>query len=214
MTNPTAWKGMNPETVKYLTPKELDAFFAEIEAEPKERRRKRDLALFQLMLRYGLRLSEARQLKVENVDWRLSPPQVFVKRLKRRGAYGSWRNLTPEDQKALKSWLAVREKFKYAKLNPYLFITPNCGREEMLSESAIYVLARQYGEKAGIPYVVHPHMFRHTCGVLLAKQGYSAFAIRDYLGHASVVSTQVYVELAHPDAVEQDAKMVEAMKVW
>jgi len=36
-------------------------------------------------------------------------------------------------------------------------------------------------------------MLRHGCGFALAEQGNDAFVIRDYLGHRSVSTTNIYV---------------------
>jgi integrase len=55
-------------------------------------------------------------------------------------------------------------------------------------------------------------MFRHTAGVRLAKAGRNAFAIQKRLGHVSVLSTQVYVDLAGPDRRDEDRKDDEAME--
>ncbi len=51
------------------------------------------------------------------------------------------------------------------------------------------------GEKAGIPFPVHPHMLRHGTGYKLANDGYDTRAIQHYLGHRNIQHTVRYTEL-------------------
>lgn len=46
-----------------------------------------------------------------------------------------------------------------------------------------------------------PHIFRHTVGDSLAKQGASIHAIRQYLGHRSIATTQIYIDDAGDERV-------------
>jgi Phage integrase family len=52
------------------------------------------------------------------------------------------------------------------------------------------------GEEAGLPFPVHPHMLRHTCGFYLANKGIDTRAIQHYLGHRNIQYTVRYTELA------------------
>jgi len=52
------------------------------------------------------------------------------------------------------------------------------------------------GEKAGLPFPVHPHMLRHACGFYLASKGHDTRAIQAYLGHKNIQHTVRYTELA------------------
>jgi type 1 fimbriae regulatory protein FimB len=201
--NQPAWTTPTAETIKYLSDDELHRFFEAIKKCPKERIRKRDLCLFSIMLAYGLREAEAISLRLENLN--LKESQIFIKRVKRQNA-GRWYNISEENQRYIKIWLREREKSRLAQVNPFLFFTQKSRREEGLSGDQLYFLCRRYGKLAGIARM-HPHVLRHTCGVKLAKAGFNAFAIRDRLGHSSVISTQVYVELAHPDSILRDQKM-------
>ena len=40
---------------------------------------------------------------------------------------------------------------------------------------------------------LHPHLLRHSCAVALLQSGVDLTVIRDYLGHASVATTNRYV---------------------
>jgi len=201
--NSNSWNSPTSETIKYLSDDELRHFFEAIKRNPKDRTRKRDICLFSLMLAYGLRQAEVIGLKLDHLN--LKENQIFVKRVKRQNA-GRWCNISEDNQKLIKVWLKERSKYRYAEINPFLFITQKSRRDEGLSGDQLYFISRRYGKAAGIERM-HPHVLRHTCGVKLAKAGFNAFAIRDRLGHSSVLSTQVYVELAHPDSILRDQKM-------
>ena len=46
-----------------------------------------------------------------------------------------------------------------------------------------------------------PHVFRHTVADTLAKQGANIHAIRQYLGHRSIATTQIYIDDAGDERV-------------
>jgi type 1 fimbriae regulatory protein FimB len=56
-----------------------------------------------------------------------------------------------------------------------------------------YFSILQYGEKAKLPVVDHPHMLRHACGFALADQGADTRLIQDYLGHRNIQHTVRYM---------------------
>ena len=53
-----------------------------------------------------------------------------------------------------------------------------------------------------------PHIFRHTVGDTLAKQGASIHAIRQYLGHRSIATTQIYIDDAGDERVMNEIAAV------
>jgi site-specific recombinase XerD len=57
-------------------------------------------------------------------------------------------------------------------------------------------LMRRIGERAGMPFPVHPHMLRHACGYALANAGHDTRALQAYLGHKNIQHTVRYTELA------------------
>jgi integrase len=46
--------------------------------------------------------------------------------------------------------------------------------------------------RAKLPFPVHFHMLRHSCGYKLANDGEDTRAIQDWLGHVSIVHTTRY----------------------
>ena len=47
-------------------------------------------------------------------------------------------------------------------------------------------LIERAGEAAGLPFPVHVHMLRHSCGYALANKGMDTRRLQHYLGHASI----------------------------
>jgi site-specific recombinase XerD len=74
-----------------------------------------------------------------------------------------------------------------------LFVTERGGP---LTASTVRKLMTRAGEKAGLPFPVHPHMLRHATGFYLANQGHDTRAIQHYLGHKQIAHTTRYTELA------------------
>ena len=56
-------------------------------------------------------------------------------------------------------------------------------------------MVERLGKKVLAHRGVHAHMLRHSCGHHLAAKGIDTRRIQDYLGHASIQSTQIYTQL-------------------
>lgn len=145
-------------------------------------------------------------------DLAMDEGQVRVRRLKRRDKNASRTyDLNPKLRTIVTAWMKAREGWPLAAQNPFLFISAYSGRDAHLSGNQVYAIARRYGEQAGLK--VHPHMFRHSCGAMMAKAGMNAFAIQKRLGHKSVTSSTIYVDLDGPDRKAEDAKADRALEV-
>ncbi len=62
----------------------------------------------------------------------------------------------------------------------------------------IYIrnIVRKYGELVNYPLRITPHMFRHTVATLLLEQDVDIRCIQQILGHASILTTQIYTHVA------------------
>jgi len=216
MTNPSGWAGGSAEKVKYLTEDQVSRFFTAVVAVKDDVIRKRDLCLFNLMLSYGLRVAEVALIRLEHVHLMVEPAQVYITRVKRKRTkdgkakprLGYWYDLSEKNETLIRSWLKARKTYRHHDDSASLFITRESGT---FSAPHVYDSTIKYGRVAGIKGI-HPHMLRHTCGVRLAKAGRNAFAIQKRLGHVSVISTQVYVDLAGPDRHNEDRRDDEAIE--
>ena len=68
--------------------------------------------------------------------------------------------------------------------------------------TAVCVLVRGYGVKAGIGKRVTPHVLRHTCATHLLRGRADIRQIQKILGHASVGTTQRYTRVEITDLKE------------
>src|SRR5215813_15425151 len=71
-------------------------------------------------------------------------------------------------------------------------------RDGPMTPKAFHALFGRIGERAKMPFPVHPHMLRHGCGYALANAGHDSRALQAWLGHRNIQHTVRYTELA-PD---------------
>jgi site-specific recombinase XerD len=102
-----------------------------------------------------------------------------------------------DEEKALRVWQAEHP----GDGDDFVF---NSQRSTKLNRIIVWKLFAKIAEAAGLPASHrHPHVIKHTLGslgTLLAQKGASAFAIQQKLGHRSISSTAVYVNLTSQQA--------------
>jgi len=204
------WQGMSRD-IKYLSERQLRHLLRTV-----VKKNPMHDCLFNMMYEYGLRISEAVTLKVTDINREMG--KVRITRVKRRDTYRTrWYAMSPELMVRVNRWLKKRKKHKavIASGNEFLFLSNKSQyRGDHLSLPQVEVLFRQYATEAGIEKPLqHPHVLRHSCGVMLAKRGMNAFDIQDRLGHASVISTQVYVMLGGEEQEQREQKVEEALRL-
>ena len=79
----------------------------------------------------------------------------------------------------------------------YLFYTVIHGERQQMSDDNVARFVRKYGEMAKaecpeVPAHLHPHMFRHARALHLYRNGMPLPLVSEFLGHASLQSTQIY----------------------
>lgn len=150
----------------------------------------RERALVEFFASTGCRLSEAVDLPAEAVDLRARCVEVVGKGSKRRTVYLSVRAVC-----LLKTYLTGR------KGGTALF-AGNRAPYGPLGTRTIEHIIRETGERAGLPYRVHPHLLRHTFATEALTAGMDITIIQQLLGHEDVSTTQIYAEVS-PEAVRQ-----------
>ncbi|MGQ5837294.1 tyrosine-type recombinase/integrase, partial [Serratia sp. IR-2025] len=143
-----------------------------------------DYCMVSMAFLHGLRVSELTALRLTDYD-PLSR-KIYIARLK--GGMSTSHPLLPEENTVLQVWLAERQVFA-GQHQPWLFLSQ---RGTRLSRQRFYQLLRRYGERAGLPLPLHPHMLRHACGYNLAERGNDTRLIQDYLGHRNIRHTVLY----------------------
>jgi len=164
-----------------LTPDEVDKV---LQASAKlGRHGPRDRTLILLAYRHGLRVSELVALRWDQVD--LKAGLLHVARLK-NGIASAHPIRGPELR-------ALRELRRDYPSSPYLFVSELGGP---LTPATVRKLITRAGERAKLPFPIHPHMLRHSTGYKLANDGHDTRAIQQYLGHRNITHTVRYTELS------------------
>lgn len=156
----------------------------------------RDRALVLLLWRAGLRITEALSLDVGDLRLDAERPTLTV----RKGKFGKQRvvGIHPEAVEALARWLDVRARLDLGRRRP-VFCTLQGAR---VQDSQVRHMLSARARRAGLTRRVHPHAFRATLAVELAREGVPLPAIRDVLGHGNVAATDAYLRRVFPqDAV-------------
>ena len=149
---------------------------------------KRDKALLEILYSCGLRISEAINLKLSDVDLKARYVIVLGK--------GSKQRVVPMGKEAslwLKEYLA-RGRTRLAKSHSqnYLFLNHH-GRK--ISRMGVWKILQFYVKKAGITKKVHPHTFRHSFATHLLKGGADLRTVQELLGHADISTTEIYTHV-------------------
>jgi site-specific recombinase XerD len=164
---------------KALSREQVQRLFAQIE-HPMDR------ALFLVILRCGLRVSEVAQLKLEHLDWEQQALQVVQgKGRKDRCVY-----LSPDAVASVQQCLAQHPG---AQAQGYVFWNRKRA-ERPLSVKAIQKKMERYAKAAGI--IASCHSLRHTFASNLLEHGAEVVAIRDFLGHTQIASSERYAKLS------------------
>lgn len=154
----------------------------------------RNRALIAVLWRAGLRLQEALDLRVRDID--LEAGLINV----RRGKGGTQR-VVGIDQTALavvEQWLECRKGTDASPSQP-LFCQITDGRVgEPLSQSYVRQMVKRLGTKAGIEKRVHPHGLRHALATGMANEGYPIHLVQTQLGHRNLNTTAKYLARVAP----------------
>ena len=164
---------------KALSREQVQRLFAQI-AHPMDR------ALFLVMLRCGLRVSEVAQLQLEQIDWEQQALHVVQgKGRKDRRVY-----MSPDAVASLHACLAQHPG---ERTKGYVFW--NRKRQgQLLSVKAIQKKMERYAKAAGI--TASCHSLRHTFASNLLEHGAEVVTIRDFLGHSQISSSERYAKLS------------------
>jgi integrase/recombinase XerD len=147
----------------------------------------RDKAMLEVMYGSGLRVSELLSLKISQLD--------RLKGVFRIVGKGNKTRLVPVSDYALEAvddYLRYREAMTRFR-SPFIFLSK---RGLPLSRQFFFQRIRSYGQKVGITVPISPHTLRHSFATHLLEAGASLRAVQSMLGHASVVTTQLYTHVS------------------
>ena len=145
----------------------------------------RDRAILELMYACGLRVSEAVDLQIKDLD-------VDAGILTCKGK-GSKQRRVPVGKSAvewLKKYLVLRREKENSEISN-LFVT-NLGK--MINRQMIFNFIKEYAKKIGAEDV-SPHTLRHSFATHLIQNRADVRSVQQMLGHADISTTQIYTHI-------------------
>jgi site-specific recombinase XerD len=178
---PSHFLKRNRALPKQLTQEQIQRLFAKI-------KNRLDRALFLLMLRCGLRVSEVAQLKVSDIDWQQQALLIEQgKGRKDRRLY-----LSADALASLQECLQMRPSSVVGER----FFWNQKRRNQALSVKAIQKKIERYAREAGVK--ASCHSLRHTFASNLLEEGAEVISIKEFLGHESIAASERYARLSNP----------------
>ena len=95
-------------------------------------------------------------------------------------------------QDAIRRWCEVRSQYLGSESTNRLFIT---AKGQPLGPRTAQRRLAERAQRAGLDQHVHPHALRHSAATHLLESSGDLRAIQEFLGHASLSTTQVYTHL-------------------
>lgn len=150
----------------------------------------RDKAILELLFSTGLRVSELCSLD-SDLDLTRDEFSVRGKGDKVRVVF-----LSETAKEALRAYIKIRKD-----MEPALFVNAlKEGKEAKrsptrLTPRAVQLLIKTYAAKAGITKKVTPHVLRHSFATDLLSNGADLRSVQALLGHANIMTTQIYTHV-------------------
>lgn len=197
-----------PKTFKLPHICSQDEYNSLLNAIPKKTRNYyhiRNRCLITLIWNTGIRISEATNLNIEDVE--IENREIIVKTEKSRGMT-PFRKLpyNRDVERNLITWLKYRKNIciQTSTETNALFIGIDSGniskfvKARRLAGPAAGEVFRKYSKLAKIP-CVNAHSLRHHFGRELSKENFNQSLISDALGHSSLQSSRIYTVLESRD---------------
>ena len=155
--------------------------------------KERDLAIIALLLASGVRLSEA-----VNLDLRDLNLKMMVIDVTRKGGKRDSVNVAAFAKPYLEQYLTIRDKrYKTEKSDTALFLTLYRGVPNRIDASSVEKMVAKYSEDFKVR--VTPHKLRHTLATRLYDATKSQVLVSHQLGHASTQVTDLYTHIVNDE---------------
>lgn len=181
----------NPKVQKklpnYLNIVEVEDILDSIKEETKENIR--DKCVFELLYSTGIRVSEASNVKLKDIDAFSKTIRIFGKGSKERIVY--YGNVAED---ILNKYLKVRNDFLIKGDCEYLFIN-KLGRR--LSRVSIEQIINKIIDNSSIKHKISPHVLRHSFATHLLDNGADLRSVQELLGHENLNTTEIYTHVSN-----------------
>ena len=175
------------ETIRHLNPAQLqdftDAFIKWSESGGRMASRAKYLLVF-LTLRYtGARLNEVLRI-ADRTDVDIRNHEIKIVTLKqKKNKY----RIVPVPKDLIFEYSKIIAEYSDLRGNAYKLIDTNV-RKVFIEVAEKAKIARE---------LAHPHVLRHTRAIELLRAGMPITAVRDLLGHSSITTTAIYLQLSN-----------------
>ena len=149
---------------------------------------KRDVAMFKLMLRCGLRVEEVSNLSLGHMD--LKKRRIIVQ--KGKGGKGRVVYISDDAHEALVAYLKIRSHYRIKKV---FLVEKGNYKGQPISVRGIQKRIEYYAKKTGLK--VSCHRLRHTMATQLLNAEAEVETIQDLLGHNWITTTQRYCKVSN-----------------
>ena len=165
---------------KILSEEELNVFFDACENYEYK-------TIFMLIYGSGLRISEATNLRIEDVDSK--EMRLFV-----RNGKGERERSTVVPKTSLEMLRKYYQMYKTKHPEGYMFLNEE---GNPLTVERLRVFFRRYRRKAKISEDFIVHSLRHSFATKLVEEGVPLVQVKELLGHSCIRSTMTYVHVAN-----------------
>ena len=142
----------------------------------------RNKMIIELLYATGIRVSELRNIKINDIDFNNKSIKVFGKGSKERIVFfGDY------------AYDAIKLYLDNGELKSEYLILNNKGKQ--ISVRGIELIIKNVIDKACIKTKVSPHTFRHTFATHMLNNGCPLKSVQELLGHASLSSTEIYTHI-------------------
>lgn len=165
----------------------LQSAYRQKNAAPGSRSAILDAAVLEMLFATGMRVSELCNLKEENVDLEEGSVKIFGKGARERMI-----------QIGNSQVLAVLQEYHRVCQTQIgqtgWFFLNRLGNR--LSDQSVRRIILRHANAAALSQHITPHMFRHSFATMLLDEGVDIRYIQQFLGHSSIVTTQIYTHVA------------------
>jgi integrase/recombinase XerD len=180
--SPKLWKKI-PET---LSVNEVEALLSQPSLHTAQGIR--DKAILEILYATGMRVSEAVNLKVDDLNLEVGFLRCIGK--------GNKERVIPLGKKAIgavsKYLSSVRPELLKKKTSDRLFLS-RLGSQ--ISRQSFWKLIKRYAKDARIKKPMKPHIMRHSFATHLLEHGADLRSVQEMLGHSNIATTQIYTHI-------------------
>ena len=146
----------------------------------------RDVAILELLFASGMRVSELCSLTTESIDLQDGTIRIYGKGSRERIIQIG----NADVMSALRTYYNAFSS-DIVRGGPFFLNRLN----HRLSEQSVRFMINKYAMRSNISLHITPHMFRHSFATLLLEENVDIRYIQQFLGHSSILTTQIYTHV-------------------